>query len=146
LARLGSVFDLFHSLSRELEDWSTRHSHTIALFTAVSIALSVIVALWMSVTAKRATQLPLRAQLGVAWRPSIDGRHSARYIVVELTNRSSLPTQLTELSFAWRLAFHPDKERMATPLDFDGADKEVPHRNFPITLSPNTPSYFTYAR
>jgi hypothetical protein len=59
-----------------------------------------------------------------------------------LTNRSSFPTQLTELSFAWRLAFHPDKEWTATPLDFDSADKEVPHRNFPITLSPNTPQLF----
>jgi hypothetical protein len=136
------VFDLLHALSQELEDWSTRHSHTIALFTAVGIALSVIIALWASVTAKRAALLFVRAQLGVASRLSVDGRRTARYVVVELTNRGSLPMQLTELSLAWWIAFHTDKVRMVTPLDFSGTDREVQQRNFPITLVPNMPELF----
>jgi hypothetical protein len=78
------MFDLLHLFSRSLEDWSDRHHHIIALLEAVSTTSAVLVALWASVTAKRATRPQLTALLGV-WQIVDATGKSPDYICIRLT-------------------------------------------------------------
>lgn len=130
---------MLHTFSQWLEDFSNRHSHIIALLEAVSTSAAVIVALWASYTAKRASLPRLSAQVSVMLIIHGDGRpkeNIPRYIAVKLTNKGSGAIKLNSTCFSWRLPF-TKQAWLALPLDENG-DGIVTVRRYPLIILPRT--------
>jgi hypothetical protein len=133
------ALDLLHAFARWLEDFSGRHSHTIALLEAVSTTAAVIVALTAAYAAKRVNRPRLTAVVSVMQIIHGDGRpisEAPTYIAVRLTNVGMVPIRLHSNLFSWSLPFEKTAW-LAMPVDESG-DGHVTQRRYPFVLLPRT--------
>jgi hypothetical protein len=135
-----------------LEDYATRHQHTIALVGSFSTTIAVIIALVTTLAAKRAAQPQLKARIvqaehenrdtGLMVSQGHDGPLvpwlTPNYVALLLTNVGKIPIFVGTDLFAW--------ESFATywavePLDAHGYPREgggvlVGRRDYPFSISP----------
>jgi hypothetical protein len=126
-----------------LEDFTARYQHSIALIEAISTTVAVVVALWASYYAKRASRPKLKSWISVSQIIFGDGssiNKAPTYITVRITNIGSVPLRLHSTFFSWRLPF-TKTAWLAMPVDEHG-DKHVAVRSYPFTLLPNTSAMF----
>jgi hypothetical protein len=130
---------LIHAFFRWLENYSTRHEHTISLLEAVSTTAAVIIALLSAASAKRASLPRLRAALSVIQVIYGDGRpldETPSYIALHLTNVGNVPVRVGANCFGWRLRL---KQSIWMPMILDASgDDHIPRRQYPIVLMPRT--------
>ena len=134
-----------------LEDYATRHQHTIALVEAFSTTMAVTIALVTTRAAKRAAQPRLKARFvqaghenrdtGLMLSKGLDGPSvpwlTPIYVALVLTNVGKIPIYVGSDLFAWE-SF--PTYWMVTPLDARGHPRGggvlVGKQEYPVSISP----------
>ena len=135
---MDDLIATLHAASRWFESFADRHQHGIAALGAFGTVAAVIVALWTSQQARRATRPKLKARVTVMqiFYAGIDLEAIPTYVALQLTNIGSVPIRFHSTCFSWRLPYRRSAW-MAQPVDERG-DQHVDVHPYPFTLHPNT--------
>jgi hypothetical protein len=101
-----------------VEDFLRAHQYTIAALGVFGTFSAVVVALFSSVMALRASRTRLRAQasINVIFHSSLQGKERPTYLVVSIRNLGIMPVHIV------------------LPLDYSVVDEWAPQRRYPVEI------------
>jgi hypothetical protein len=118
-----------------LEDFFKAHQYTVAALGVLATFSAVVVALFSSVAAIRAsrTKLTARASMNVIHHSSLQGKERPRYLVVSVRNLGAMPVHIPMGFFHWKLPFQRGLYEVL-PLDYSAVDEWVAQRKYPMEI------------
>jgi hypothetical protein len=117
-----------------LEDFLKAHQYTVAALGVLGTFSAVVVALFASVAAIRAswTKLSARASISVIRHSSLQGKALPKYLVVFIRNLGTMPVHLPLGFFRWKLPLRGTYEVL--PQDYSATDEWVAQRKYPVEI------------
>ena len=118
-----------------LEDFLKAHQYTIAALGVLGTFSAVVVALFASVAAIRAsrTKLSARASINVIQHSSLQGKVLPKYLVVFIRNLGTMPIHIPLGFFRWKLPFRRVHYEVL-PQDYSASDEWVAQRKYPVEI------------
>jgi hypothetical protein len=118
-----------------VEDFLKAHQYTVAALGVLGTFSAVVVALFSSVMALRAsrTKLRARASINVIFHSSLQGRERPKYLVVSIRNMGIMPVHIPMGCFHWKLPFKRGLHEVL-PLDYSALDEWAPQRKYPVEI------------
>ena len=118
-----------------VEDFLKAHRYTIAALGVLGTFTAVVVALFNSVAALRAsrTNLRARASINVIYHSSLQGKEQPKYLVVSIRNLGIMPVHIPMGFFHWKLPLKRGLHE-ALPLDYSAVDEWAPQRKYPVEI------------
>jgi hypothetical protein len=140
------VIHFVHVLSQWFESFARRHQHGIAALSALSTTAAVMVALWSTNIAIRATRPRLKARVSIMCVIDQNKRSNSNpsYISLRVTNTGAVSIRLNQMCFSWKVGGEAN-EWASRPMDEHG-DENVAARKYPILLQPNTSEIIMLSR
>jgi hypothetical protein len=118
-----------------LEDFFKDHQYTIAALGVLGTFSAVVVALFGSVAALRAsrTKLAARASINVIHHSSLQGKERPKYLAVFIRNLGTMPVHIPLGFFHWKLPFKRGHYEVL-PMDYSAQDEWVAQRKYPVEI------------
>jgi hypothetical protein len=113
------------------------HQYTIGALGVLGTFSAVVVALFGSVAALRAsrTKLSARASINVILHhSSLLGKERPRYLAVSIRNLGTMPVHIPLSFFHWKLPFSRVPYEIRLPLDYSAQDEWVAQRKYPVEI------------
>ncbi len=118
-----------------VEDFFKAHQYTIAALGILGTFAAVVVALFNSVAALRAsrTKIRARASINVIYHSSLQGKERPEYLVVSVRNLGIMPVHIPMGFFHWKLPLKRGLHEVL-PLDYSAEDEWAPQRKYPVEI------------
>ncbi len=118
-----------------VEDFFRAHQYTLAALGVLSTFSAVVVALFSSLIALRAsrTKLRARASINVIYHSSLQGKEQPKYLVVSIRNLGIMPVHIPMGFFHWKLPLKRGLHEVL-PLDYSALDEWAPQRKYPVEI------------
>jgi len=126
-----------------LEDFFRAHQYTIAALGVLGTFSAVVVALFGSVAALRAsrTRLSAHASINVIHHSTLEGQVRPKYLVVYVRNLGTMPVHIPMGFFHWKILFRRGLFEVI-PLDYSAADNWVAQKRYPAEIKPRGSEIF----
>ena len=118
-----------------VEDFFRAHQYTVAALGVFGTFAAVVVALFNSVAALRAsrTKLSARASINVIYHSSLQGQQKPKYLVVSIRNLGIMPVHVPMGFFRWKLPLKRGLHEVL-PLDYSAQDEWAPQRKYKVEI------------
>jgi hypothetical protein len=118
-----------------MEEFFKAHQYTIAALGVFGTFAAVVVALFNSVAALRASRTKIRAHASIntIYHSSLQGEERPQYLVVSVRNLGIMPVHNPMGFFHWKLPFKRGLHEVL-PLDYSAADEWAPQRKYPVEI------------
>lgn len=118
-----------------MEEFFKAHQYTIAALGVFGTFAAVVVALFNSVAALRASRTKIRARASInsIYHSTLQGKERPQYLVVSVRNLGIMPVHIPMGFFHWKLPFKRGLHEVL-PLDYSAADDWAPQRKYPIEI------------
>jgi hypothetical protein len=118
-----------------MEEFFRAHQHAIAALGVFGTFAAVVVALFNSVAALRAshTKIRARASINAIYHSTLQGKERPQYLVVSVRNLGIMPVHIPMGFFHWKLPFKRGLHEVI-PLDYSAADDWAPQRKYPVEI------------
>lgn len=120
-----------------LEVFFRNHQYTIAALSMIGTFSAVVVALFSSIAALRASRSRISAiaSINIILHSSLVGKDKPTYLVVSIRNLGTMPVHIPMGFFHWKLPFKKGLFEVL-PLDHAAVDEWVAQRKYPVEIKP----------
>ena len=130
-----------------IEDFFKSYQYTIAALGVLGTFSAVVVALFSSVLALRAsrTRISASASINVMHHASLQGKEQPKYLVVAIRNLGTMPVHIPMGFFHWKLPLQRGMYEVL-PADYSAADEWVPQKKYPVEIKARGSEIFFLSR
>jgi hypothetical protein len=118
-----------------VEDFFKAHQFTIAALSVLGTFAAVVVALFNSVAALRASRTKIRAHasMNIVYHSSLQGKERPEYSVISIRNLGIMPVHIPMGFFHWKLPLQRGLHEVL-PLDYSAVDDWAPQSKYPVEI------------
>jgi hypothetical protein len=118
-----------------IEEFLKAHQYTISALGVLGTFSAVVVALFSSLAALRASRTKLRAHASInaIYHSSVQGEDRPKYLVVSIRNLGIMPVHIPMGFFHWKLPLRRGMHEVL-PLDYSALDEWAPQRKYPVEV------------